>query len=123
MNTNPYTAVRSQYLRDLIRHTKWHATKVRGYIDDLIMLEEHILRRPGSLKGFDALYGGINYSRLKRTYRREFETLCRELNPKELKKELKREEESKTMSKEFTGRLKEENKQKRKDWIEAGGKV
>ncbi len=123
MNTKAYTAVRSQYLRDLIRHTKWHATKVREYIDDLIMLEEHILRRPGLLKGFDALYAGINYSRLTRTYRREFETLCRELNPKELKKELKLEEASRTMRKEFTEQRKEEAKQKRKDWIEAGGKV
>ncbi len=123
MNTKAYTAVRSQYLRDLIRHTKWHATKGRKYIDDLIMLEEHILRRPGLLKGFDALYGGINYSRLKRTYRREFETLCRALNPRELKKELKREEVSKTMIKEFTEQRKAEEKQKRKDWIEAGGKV
>jgi len=120
MNTKPYTAVRSQYLRDLIRHTKWHATKGRARIDDLISLEEHILRRPGY--SFE-LYEGINYSRLKRTYRREFETLCRELNPKELKKELKREEVSKTMREEFTEQRKEEAKQKRKDWIEAGGKV
>ncbi len=123
MNTKAYTTVRSQYLRDLIRHTRWDARKGRKYIDDLIMLEEHILRRPGLLKGFGALYGGINYSRLKRTYRREFETLCRELNPKELKGQLKWEEERKTFLKESTQQLKEEEQQKRKDWIEAGGKV
>ncbi len=120
MNTKAYTAVRSQYLRDLIRHTRWDARKGKEYIDDLIRLEEHILRRPGY--SFE-LYEGINYSRLKRTYRREFETLCRELNPKELKKGLKRQEEEQTSMEEYTEQLKEEEKQKRKDWIEAGGKL
>ncbi len=116
MNTKAYTAVRSQYLRDLIRHTRWDARKGRKYIDDLISLEGYLLHPP---RGF---CGGMHYSQLMTDYRREWETLCRELNPEELKNELKREEERKRSDEEYTEQLKEEEQQKRKDWIEAGGK-
>ena len=117
MNTKVYTAVRSQYLRDLIRHTKWDARKGRKSVDDLISLEGYILHPP---RGF---CGGMHYSQLMTKYRREWETLCKELNHKVLKEQLMWEEERKTTMEEFTEQLKEEEKQKRKDWIEAGGKV
>ncbi len=117
MDTKAYTAVRSQYLRDLIRHTKWDARKGRKYIDDLISLEGYLLHPP---RGFS---GGMHYSQLMTKYRGDWETLCKELNHKVLKEQLMWEEERKTTMEEFTEQLKEEEKQKRKDWIEAGGKV
>ncbi len=117
MNTKAYTAVRSKYLRDLIRQTRWSARKGRKSVDDLLSLEGYILHPPRSFAG------GMHYSQLMTKYRREWETLCKELKPTELTKQLKWEEERKRGIEEFTQQLKEEEKQKRKDWIEAGGKA
>ena len=117
MNTKAYTAVRSKYLRDLIRQTRWDATKGRKYIDDLIILEDCILRPPSD-------YYGLNgYGKLRARYRKEFEIICRELRPEELKNQLNRDKQKEKDHEEFMKKLEQEKQGIRNNWIEAGGKV
>ena len=111
-----YTQVQSTYIRRLIRQTSWYAEKVRKHIDEVIKLEHYILH------GIRGYISGIHYSILKESYRKEWEIICNELRPEELKNEMRKEKEQEKYVQERKRKaLKAE--EMRKDWIEAGGKV
>ena len=114
-----YKNIKSEFIKNKIKETSW---KDREYIDDLIQIENFILRG-----GPNSMAGGYLYHNLKISYRREWEIIYKELNPKRYTELIQREDEEKERErKEDEERMREEEKElerKRKEWIEKGGKI
>ena len=114
-----YENIKSEFIRNKIKETSWEA---REYIDDLIKIEDFILRG-----GPHNWSGAMYYHQLKTNYRREWEIIYEELNPKKYAELIKHEEEEKERERgEDEKRMQEEEKElerKRKEWMEMGGKI
>ena len=114
-----YKNIKSEFIKNKIKETPWEA---REYIDDLIKIEDFILRG-----GPHSMAGGYLYHHIKNKYHQEWEIIYKELNPKEYAELIKREKEEKERArKEDEKRMQEEEKElerKRKEWIEMGGRI
>ena len=112
-----YTKVKSNFIKDEIRKTKWCEHK---YIDDLITIERYAQGQT-----FGWMTGYIT-SRLKSRYSEQWKIIWQEVNPKKYREIAEREKtEEEQMRKEEEGYRKEEQRKLERDfgeWKKIGGK-
>jgi len=111
-----YKEIKSNYIRQKIRETKWED---RSYISDLMSLESLILTGPGGMAGARL------WVKLESQYPEEFKAIYFELKPEKAKEifERKRKELEK-LRKEERERIKRNKKrleERLKEWLEMGG--
>ncbi len=109
-----YKNVKSEFIKNLIKERGLKGKGGRGYIHDLLRLEEYILNGP---RGFAS---GMHYHILKGKYRREWEAIYRELKPKEFEEIMQREREEERKRKQEKERRRREEiiRQLKKEWLE-----
>jgi hypothetical protein len=104
-----YRAVRSRFIRSLIKSRKW---KDHDYIDSLIDLENFILNGPASMAAIN-----VN-AYLKKRYYAEWKQILRELRPDDYAEQFGDQKPESGME------LREQEKEKlRQEWVAAGGKT
>ena len=111
-----YTDIKSNFIKEKLKRSYWR--KDKDYIDNLIFIEKSFTRE------IYGLGGNIRLHCLIDEYKKEFNEIFKELNPKGFREYLKREKKEKER-KENKKWLKEETEQKERDkldWIKAGGK-
>ncbi len=106
--------MKSEFIKNLIKERGLKGKGGRGYIHDLLRLEEYILNGP---RGFAS---GMHYHILKGKYRREWEAIYRELKPKEFEEIMQREREEERKRKQEKERRRREEiiRQLKKEWLE-----
>ena len=113
-----YEEVKSEFIKNKIKETRWED---RGYIDDLLKIEQHAL---GKLWG---LWSGYIAKELESNYPKEWEIIYKEVNPKgweaRMKREREYEEKKRIEDEERERRKNEEYERNRREWIEMGGKI
>lgn len=114
-----YGSVKSEFTKNLIRSASWRDNARRKYIDDLIEIERYVLEGP---KGFgDAMRAHM----IKEQYRGEYNTIFKELKPREyeqyLRDQERRREELELESERLRKQKEAESKRLRKEWLEIGG--
>jgi len=108
-----YNGVKSNYIREKIKQTKF---KDRGYIDNLIFLEDYILGKRKMTWSSSFIFNNL---------KNEYYKILKDLNPQRYKKEInqKKKEEADDKREEEMFRKEElaEKKKDREDWVKAGG--
>lgn len=111
-----YDGVKSEFIKKKIKGRKWSG---RGYIDDLIHLENYIINGPN---GFS---GAMHFNLLKSENKKQYEAIFKELKPKEFEKYIERkkkeEEESRKQHELWEIRNGEKERRLKEEWIKAGG--
>ena len=115
-----YSKAKSKFVKEKIKKTSW---KNREMIDDLIFLEDYIT---GKIKRL-GWSGGMKLHEIKSTYKKEYATIYKELDPKGYKKLLDRNKKEKEQEKREDKKFREEEMKElmkeRKEWKKAGGKA
>jgi hypothetical protein len=115
-----YRKVKSEFIKRLIEETSWENESQRKYINNLVRLENYIL------KGTKGKAGAMRYERLKAKHHWEWKRIFQELNPEEferVKNKQRLEDEKLAQYVEVT--MKESvNREKRlkQEWLMMGGK-
>jgi len=108
----------SKYVMTLLKKTQW---KDRKKIEDLIDLEEYIV------KGVHSQGGAYKFNSLQSEYAKDYRAIMKELKPKELAQDEKREkrENAKEKRRESKERKLEQQKLRRDKlvWKKLGGKL
>lgn len=111
---------KSTFLRGLIRNTSFSNAKNRGYIYDLLRLEEYIT------DGYHGWASAVHYRYLKDQYRYEWEKLYAELRSDQWKELVGKGEQTYVMrldmDKTIKANAREEVEQARRRWLAAGGR-
>lgn len=114
-----YKQIRSKFIKEKIKGLEWNK-KNKEYIDNLVFIEEYILEKVG---GMGCAY---RIHSLKDDYKKEYESICKELDPKEFKRMKKEEAREKKEEVKINKKLKQEEQKEsqkaRKEWVEMGGK-
>jgi len=114
-----YVEIKSNFIKNLIKGRSFSDREFRVYIDRLIMLEKIILE---GVKGYAE---AALYNDMQRYYRREWEAIYRELKSEEFSRLMEKEKRLKALreSKDrvLLERVKKEEEELKKEWIELGG--
>jgi hypothetical protein len=115
----PYAAVKSEFVKNLIRGASWKDRAHRKYVDDLIEIERYVLKGPSGFA--DALHEGM----LKAKYNQEYMTIFKELKPEQYEQFIKADKQKQKKIKEESERLAKElrtlEKRLKKEWLAMGG--
>lgn len=113
-----YNKIKSEFVKNELKKTKW---KNRKYIDDLIDIEGFVF---GEHWGLSSGYLSMH---LKDKYPWQWKAVWMELKPKEYKRMKKAEEKDERKIENDYRKIKKEEitekKQRRKEWLAAGGKL
>lgn len=109
----------SNYLKSKIKGKSWKDKKYVDYIEELMNLETCIRYGAG---GWTA---NMMFNNLKAKYKKEYLTIMKELFPKRLdeekKRDLKEKKEDEMLEKELAKEEREEEQQEKELWLELGG--
>ena len=109
-----YCKVKSNFIKEKLKKTSFED---RGYIDDLMFLEQSILKE---------IYGWLANMRLfglKNKYKKEYEIIFKEIAPAKYKRTIQQEkkeaEKERKEEEKWQKEEEEEEKRERKSWEEA----